>query len=152
MNRATISGSETNSGLRIFTATGAPVSLMLPENTWPIAPRPTGSCSTYLLPSRWSMLIPPLVNHPGQLPRRVRQENGSGRTDAREGASTSGNSEVMPLLVILAFCSSVALSTPILHKGSSGARCGRQDGGAPFGWPLAALAALAATLCSGTLA
>src|SRR5689334_12280516 len=49
-NRATTSVSETSSGLSTFTATGVPDPRTLPRNTWPMAPRPSSSCSTYLLP------------------------------------------------------------------------------------------------------
>src|SRR6202522_278771 len=58
MNLATTSGSETSSGLSSLTATGSPVRLTLPANTWPMAPRPSGCCSTYALPSDFSILFP----------------------------------------------------------------------------------------------
>ena len=54
--RATTSGSDTSSGLRTLTATGAPDSLAVPAYTSPMAPRPIGSCSRYLLPSCLSTL------------------------------------------------------------------------------------------------
>ena len=58
MNRATASGSDTSSGLSTLIATRSPVSRTVPANTWPIAPRPSVSCSTYRLPSDWSTLLP----------------------------------------------------------------------------------------------
>ena len=60
-NRATTSVSETSSGLSTFTATGAPDPRTLPRNTWPMAPRPSNPCSTYLLPKGVSTRIPPLL-------------------------------------------------------------------------------------------
>src|ERR1700722_6831496 len=60
-NRATTSVSETSSGLSTFTATGVPDPRTVPRNTWPMAPRPSKSCSTYLLPKGVSTRITPLV-------------------------------------------------------------------------------------------
>src|ERR1700691_5459823 len=65
--RLTTSPSAISSALRTLTATGAPDSRMVPWNTSPIAPRPSTSWSTYLLPSERFTLVsaPELVGGHG---------------------------------------------------------------------------------------
>src|SRR5580693_9119099 len=98
-NRATTSVSETSSGLSTFTATAASDPRTLPRNTWPMAPRPSTSCSTYLLPKGVSTRIPPLLlrsvgnrpveSGPGRLGADVRDArylHGGGAAALHEGA------------------------------------------------------------------